>query len=95
MGAVATLDGWDTEVMDVAGPRVDRLLIRPPRNVGGPPTRKRSHPVLIPFFQRDLNLDVLEDVHQLVNQFLLVAARGGCRDVCFEVAAQDHVRGAV
>ncbi|TDE85193.1 hemolysin family protein [Deinococcus sp. S9] len=34
VGAVATVDGWDIEVVDVDGPRVDRLLIRPPRNVG-------------------------------------------------------------
>ena len=30
-------EGWEIEVMDIDGPRVDRLLIRPPRGEGDGP----------------------------------------------------------
>ncbi|WP_034385972.1 hemolysin family protein [Deinococcus sp. YIM 77859] len=41
VGAVARVDGWEIEVVDVDGPRVDRLLIRPPADFVPPP---RSEP---------------------------------------------------
>ncbi|EYB69371.1 hypothetical protein DEIPH_ctg008orf0097 [Deinococcus phoenicis] len=33
IGAIARVDDWEIEVMDVDGPRVDRLLIRPPADM--------------------------------------------------------------
>lgn len=34
VGTTVQVEGWEIEVMDIDGPRVDRLLIRPPRGEG-------------------------------------------------------------
>ncbi|THF85046.1 HlyC/CorC family transporter [Deinococcus sp. KSM4-11] len=42
VGTVLDIEGWTLEVMDMDGPRIDRLLLRPPASPQAPATESRT-----------------------------------------------------